>query len=149
MAIVLPRHNRISVEAWLQRVVGDIRLVPDEGVLAEPVSQLGAYFQGKRRSFDLELDLRGTAFQRGVWATVAAVPYGQTRTYADIARTVGKPAAVRAVGAANGANPMPIVIPCHRVIGSSGALTGYGGGLDVKERLLALEATWRGASPPG
>jgi len=94
----------------------------------------------RRREFDLPLDLRGTGFQRRAWAAVASIPYGQTRTYADIARAIGQPKAARAVGAANGANPLPLVVPCHRVIGSNGSLTGYGGGLDVKRKLLVMES---------
>ena len=101
--------------------------------------QLTEYLEGRRRVFELELDLRGTEFQREVWAAVAAVPYGRTASYGDIAQLIGQPRASRAVGAANGANPVPIVIPCHRVIGVDGSLRGYGGGLPAKRRLLALE----------
>lgn len=107
--------------------------------LSEVLTQLREYFAGARRSFDVPLDLRGTAFQKSVWREVARVPYGGTVTYGEIARRIGKPKAARAVGGAVGANPVPIFIPCHRVIGASGALTGYGGGLDVKEDLLRLE----------
>ncbi len=139
MAIVFPRHSRLSVEAWLDRVIGRARIVDDEETLEGAVGQLEEYFAGRRREFDLELDVRGTAFQQRVWEAVRAVPYGQTRSYRDIAVAVGQPAAVRAVGAANGANPLPLVIPCHRIIGSSGGLHGYGGGLDVKAKLLELE----------
>lgn len=108
-------------------------------VLAETVSQLRAYFAGRLRDFDLPLDLAGTAFQLAVWRELQTIPYGQTRSYSFIARAIGRPAAVRAVGTANGANPIPIVVPCHRVIGASGKLVGYGGGLPLKKRLLALE----------
>jgi methylated-DNA-[protein]-cysteine S-methyltransferase len=108
-------------------------------VLIEAERQLREYFAGRRQSFDLELDLTGTAFQRAVWTALLTIPFGQTRSYGDIARQVGRPSASRAVGAANGQNPVAIVAPCHRVIGSTGALTGFGGGLDVKERLLRLE----------
>lgn len=101
--------------------------------------QLTEYLEGRRRVFELDLDLRGTDFQKEVWGAVAAVPYGQTATYGEIAHLIGRPRASRAVGAANGANPIPIVIPCHRVIGADGSLTGYGGGLPTKRRLLALE----------
>jgi len=90
-------------------------------------------------AFELPLDLRGTEFQRAVWQALLEIPYGETRSYAEIARQVGQPNAVRAVGAANGANPIPIVVPCHRVIGRDGSLTGYGGGLDKKVFLLQLE----------
>lgn len=139
LAIVFPRHSRVSVEAWLDRVIGQARIVDDEQGLEEPISQVDDYFAGRRREFELELDMRGTAFQRRVWDAVAAVPYGQTRSYRDVACAVGQPKAVRAVGAANGANPLPLVIPCHRIIGSQGGLHGYGGGLDVKAKLLELE----------
>lgn len=139
MAIVFPRHSRAAVEAWLDRVIGEASIIDDEAVHEAVIGQLREYFAGRRRQFELELDVRGTSFQRRVWEAVAAVPYGQTRTYADIARTVGNNRAVRAVGAANGANPLPLIVPCHRIIGSSGGLHGYGGGLDVKAKLLALE----------
>jgi O-6-methylguanine DNA methyltransferase len=139
MAIVFPRHSRLAVEAWLHRVIGQASIVDDEQAHEAALSQLDDYFAGRRREFDLELDLRGTLFQRRVWEAVAAVPYGQTRSYRDVATAVGQPAAVRAVGAANGANPIPLVIPCHRIIGSNGTLHGYGGGLDVKAKLLELE----------
>ena len=99
-----------------------------------------AYFAGERRSFDLPLDPAGTDFQRAVWEALRAIPYGQTRTYGEIAAAVGRPKAVRAVGQANHVNPLPIFIPCHRVVGKGGALTGYAGGLDLKGALLALES---------
>jgi methylated-DNA-[protein]-cysteine S-methyltransferase len=107
--------------------------------------QLREYFQGKRTAFDLRLHPKGTPFQTAVWRALTKIPYGQTRSYGDIAKTVGRPTAVRAVGLANGRNPLPIVVPCHRVIGADGTLTGYGGGLDRKRRLLALEAETVGA----
>lgn len=109
-------------------------------LLAATAAQVAAYFEGQRRSFDLPLAPHGTPFQRRVWDALLAVPYGRTASYADIARTIGQPAAVRAVGAANGRNPIAIVIPCHRVIGADGTLTGYAGGLARKRALLALEA---------
>jgi methylated-DNA-[protein]-cysteine S-methyltransferase len=102
--------------------------------------QLDAYFAGERRAFALKLAPRGTEFQQRVWQALSAIPYGETTTYAAIARTIGQPNAVRAVGAANGRNPISIVVPCHRVIGQDGTLTGYAGGLPSKQRLLALEA---------
>ena len=101
--------------------------------------QLDEYFAGKRRSFDLPLAPRGTAFQLRVWEALRAIPWGATWSYADLARHLGQPRAVRAVGGANGRNPLPIVVPCHRVIGADGSLTGFGGGLETKSRLLALE----------
>ncbi len=97
------------------------------------------YLEGKRIEFDLPLDLRGTPFQIAVWSALLEIPYGETRSYQQIANVIGRPRAVRAVGAANGANPVAIVVPCHRVIASDGTLHGYGGGLDLKARLLAME----------
>lgn len=115
--------------------------VEDRGnpVLIETERQLGAYFRGELKEFDLPLDFRGTPFQKLVWAALLKIPFGETRSYGDIARQIGLPSASRAVGAANGKNPISIVAPCHRVIGTSGALTGFAGGLPVKERLLGLE----------
>jgi O-6-methylguanine DNA methyltransferase len=108
------------------------------------VSELEEYFAGGRREFNFPLDLRGTDFQLACWRALLAIPYGETRTYADIARAVGKPSAFRAVGMANNRNPVAIVVPCHRVIASDGTLCGYGGGLDVKRRLLELEGALSG-----
>lgn len=102
-------------------------------------AQLREYFAGARRTFDLPLAPRGTAFQQRVWAALRAIPYGETRTYGELAAAIGSPNASRAVGKANHHNPIPIVIPCHRVIGANGTLTGYAGGLEVKRKLLALE----------
>ncbi len=101
--------------------------------------QLAEYFRGARHRFELPLAPRGTDFQQMVWRALAAIPYGQTRSYGEIARAIGRPRAVRAVGAANGRNPLPIVVPCHRVIGSDGSLTGFAGGLAAKTCLLELE----------
>jgi methylated-DNA-[protein]-cysteine S-methyltransferase len=109
-------------------------------LLVEAERQLGEYFAGTRSRFDLKLDFNGTDFQKLVWNALLTIPFGQTRSYRQIARQIGRPAAVRAVGAANGRNPISIIAPCHRVIGANGALTGFAGGLQVKERLLALEA---------
>jgi len=108
-------------------------------VLDATARQLAEYFAGTRRTFDLPLAPRGTGFQQRVWRALLAVPYGATCSYGDIARAIGRPAASRAVGAANGKNPIAIIVPCHRVIGASGALTGYGGGLPTKKWLLAHE----------
>ena len=108
------------------------------------VSELEEYFDGKRRGFTIPLDLRGTDFQLACWRALLAIPYGETRSYADIARAVGKPNAFRAVGMANNRNPVAIVVPCHRVIASDGTLCGYGGGLDVKRKLLELEGALTG-----
>lgn len=108
-------------------------------VLKETARQLKEYFAGRRRDFDLPLAPEGTPFQRSVWGALRAIPYGETQSYGAVARRIGRPRAVRAVGAANGANPLSIVVPCHRVIGADGSLTGYGGGLARKRKLLALE----------
>jgi methylated-DNA-[protein]-cysteine S-methyltransferase len=108
-------------------------------VLAAAAEQLSEYFAGTRNHFKLPLKAGGTAFQQTVWSALAEIPYGELRSYKDIAETIGKPKAVRAVGAANGRNPLPIVVPCHRVIGSDGSLTGFAGGLPAKTRLLTLE----------
>ncbi len=112
----------------------------NEKPLAEASRQLREYFDGERREFDLPVRLGGTEFQVSVLEALQEIPYGETRSYGEIARRIGRPKAVRAVGAANGRNPIPIVVPCHRVIGSTGDLTGFGGGLDTKEALLRLEA---------
>lgn len=111
----------------------------DHSVIAATIRQLEEYFAGTRTSFDLPLDPVGTAFQRDVWRALLTIPYGETRSYADLACAIGRPTATRAVGAANGRNPLPIVTPCHRVIGSNGRLTGFAGGLPNKQLLLALE----------
>lgn len=121
-----------------------VRLAPRSEDRAHPVlreaeRQLGEYFAGTREAFDLPLDFHGTDFQKRVWQQLLAIPFGETRSYGEIARALGKPTASRAVGAANGKNPISIVAPCHRVIGSGGALTGFAGGLEAKQRLLALE----------
>ncbi|RMD83231.1 MAG: methylated-DNA--[protein]-cysteine S-methyltransferase, partial [Candidatus Dadabacteria bacterium] len=109
-------------------------------ILRKAATELEAYFTGGLTSFSVPLDLRGTPFQLAVWKAVQAIPYNETRTYGEIARAVGRPKAVRAVGAAQAANPLPILIPCHRVIGADGTLTGYGGGLEIKRWLLEHEA---------
>ena len=116
----------------------------DGGCFGDVEHQLREYFAGTRRAFDLPLAPVGTGFQQEVWQALRTIGYGETRSYLDIATQIGRPRAVRAVGAANGRNPLPIVIPCHRVIGSDGSLTGFGGGIDAKRYLLALE----GAAPP-
>jgi methylated-DNA-[protein]-cysteine S-methyltransferase len=116
-------------------------------VLVEAERQLQEYFAGRRTAFTLTLDVGGTAFQRRVWQALLTIPFGETRSYAQIARQVGSPAAVRAVGAANGRNPVSIVAPCHRVIGSSGKQTGFAGGLASKAQLLALESRAGSSSP--
>jgi len=112
--------------------------------MQEYMNQLEEYFAGNRRQFDFPLDLRGTDFQLSCWNALLAIPYGETRSYADIARAIGKQNAFRAVGMANNRNPIAIVVPCHRVIASDGGLCGYGGGLDVKKKLLELEGALTG-----
>lgn len=106
---------------------------------AAAVEQLGAYFAGSLTTFDLDVELSGTDFQRRVWAALRTIPYGETRTYGEIAEQVGSPSGFRAVGLANGRNPISIIVPCHRVIGSGGGMTGYGGGVERKRHLLGLE----------
>jgi len=116
------------------------RVTSGDPLLLDAADQLRAYFAGELRRFDLPLSPRGTAFQHRVWDAVAAIPYGATATYSEVAASIGSPRACRAVGAANGRNPLPLIVPCHRVIGSTGGLTGYGGGLEAKRALLDLEA---------
>jgi methylated-DNA-[protein]-cysteine S-methyltransferase len=117
---------RNDVNLWMTRAANELR----------------AYFAGALRAFTVPLDMQGTDFQLDVWNHLLKIPYGETRSYAQVAEAIGRPKAVRAVGAANGSNPVAIVVPCHRVIGSSGKLTGYGGGLPMKKRLLELEGSW-------
>ena len=117
----------------------DLEWHEDPTALDEPIRQLRAYFAGELEGFDVSLAPEGTPFQQKVWRELCAIPYGETISYGELARRIGNPNASRAVGLANGSNPIPIIIPCHRVIGSNGKLTGYGGGLPIKEKLLALE----------
>src|SRR6266581_4749232 len=112
---------------------------PGSRVLAEAAAQLDAYFAGRRTDFSLPLALEGTSFQQAVWAALRTIPYGETVSYGELAGQIGQPSASRAVGLANGRNPVAIIVPCHRVVGADGSLTGYGGGLDRKRYLLALE----------
>ena len=116
-------------------------LVPSEQhpVLVEAERQLGEYFAGSRKTFSIALDMRGTPFQKNVWEALLAIPFGETRSYGQLAKQLGNPHATRAVGAANGRNPVSIIVPCHRVIGSSGKHTGFAGGLETKAHLLSLE----------
>ncbi|MEA3076059.1 MAG: methylated-DNA-[protein]-cysteine S-methyltransferase [Actinomycetota bacterium] len=113
--------------------------VPDDGAFPKVVEQLEAYFAGELTEFDVAVDLSGTAFQKRVWAALVDIPYGRTASYGEVAAGIGQPGASRAVGLANGRNPVAIIVPCHRVIGSTGTLTGYGGGLHRKRLLLDLE----------
>ncbi|KAE9649099.1 methylated-DNA--[protein]-cysteine S-methyltransferase [Pseudomonas sp. PB106] len=135
---------RLAAILWENDKPNRVRLGPmseaaDNPILVKTARQLEEYFAGTRNSFDLDLDFAGTEFQQKVWAALLTIPFGETRTYRQIAEQIGNPSAVRAVGAANGRNPISIVAPCHRVIGASGKLTGFAGGLEAKECLLALE----------
>jgi methylated-DNA-[protein]-cysteine S-methyltransferase len=123
------------------RFAASVAARSDEPVLVEAEAQLRAYFAGKLRRFELPLAPRGTPFQRSVWDALLDIPYGSTSTYSEVAAAIGRPSACRAVGAANGRNPLAVIVPCHRVIGAAGGLTGYGGGLERKRVLLALEAS--------
>lgn len=130
---------------WPNERPGRVPLGPtteDAGhpVLVRAAGQVTDYFAGKRRAFDVPLDFRGTDFQRSVWHALLTIPFGETRSYAQIAQQIGRPTASRAVGAANGRNPVSIIAPCHRVIGTNGTLTGFAGGLEAKRMLLELEA---------
>jgi methylated-DNA-[protein]-cysteine S-methyltransferase len=129
----------ISFEAGRRPVRPEPEWERREAPFREVRRQLSLYFAGKLREFELRLETGGTPFQREVWTALQGIPYGETTSYGVLAKSIGKPAATRAVGAANGQNPIPIVIPCHRVIGANGSLTGFGGGLGVKETLLTLE----------
>ena len=142
---LVARGDRLTAILWENdkpnRVrLGELVLADDRPILLETERQLHEYFAGNRDAFDLALDFQGTEFQKKVWAALLTIPFGQTRTYAQIAAQIGNVNAVRAVGAANGRNPVSIVAPCHRVIGASGDLTGFAGGLANKMLLLALEA---------
>jgi methylated-DNA-[protein]-cysteine S-methyltransferase len=136
--------NGLAAILWHNDRPGRVKLnvgaeVDDHPVLVETERQLEEYFAGRRKQFALTLDLSGTAFQRRVWSALQTIPFGETRSYGQIAKQIGNPNAVRAVGAANGRNPVSIVAPCHRVVGSTGALAGFAGGLEVKAHLLAFE----------
>jgi methylated-DNA-[protein]-cysteine S-methyltransferase len=142
----------LSAILWENDRPGRVRLqamAEDNGnpLLVECERQLGEYFAGRRQDFLLPLDPSGTPFQRDVWRALLTIPFGETRSYAQIATQIGHPGAARAVGAANGRNPLSIVTPCHRVVGSTGALTGFAGGLEVKAHLLAFEAAGRRMPP--
>jgi O-6-methylguanine DNA methyltransferase len=131
---------RLEFEARVQKLdTKTIELRESEKHLAPYLQELDEYFAGERREFSMPLDLRGTPFQLACWRALLAIPYGETRTYADIARAIGHSKAFRAVGMSNNRNPVAIVVPCHRVIAAGGSLCGYGGGLDIKRKLLDLE----------
>jgi methylated-DNA-[protein]-cysteine S-methyltransferase len=152
---LVAKDSRLAAILWENDKPNRVRLgpmseAPDNPILLRAVQQLQEYFSGTRNSFDLELDFAGTDFQKKVWQALLTIPFGETRSYSEIAEQIGNPSAVRAVGAANGKNPISIVAPCHRVIGASGKLTGFAGGLEAKEQLLTLEGCeWSGASRTG
>ena len=137
--ILLPREGGFDFMSSLHKAYPDATLIEDQGKNQNVMNQLREYFDGNRTGFSLSLELRGTEFQKSVWKAVAQVPYGQTRSYGEIAQEVGRPKAFRAVGNANRMNPIPIVIPCHRIIGSDGSMTGFGGGIPLKIKLLKIE----------
>lgn len=128
-----------SMLRWIGKKIPAAEIREEDSACNEARRQLSEYLGGKRKSFDVALDLRGTPFQNAVWKSLSAIPWGRTAHYGGIAGKVGSPGASRAVGAANAANPVPIIIPCHRVVGKDGSLTGFGGGLDLKRKLLELE----------
>ncbi|HEX4205739.1 MAG TPA: methylated-DNA--[protein]-cysteine S-methyltransferase [Ktedonobacteraceae bacterium] len=138
-SVMLPNGTFETMRDWVVKYVPGAQLVEDAEQMQPYTRQLTEYLRGERSEFTLPLDLRGTPFQVDVWNALRRIPYGETRSYSDIAQDVDRVKAVRAVGAANGANPIPVIIPCHRVIGKDGSLTGYGGGLPVKAELLRLE----------
>jgi O-6-methylguanine DNA methyltransferase len=135
----LPHASGRGLRDWLERCVPDADCVTDSIVNQSAIDQILQYLESGRTDFDVPLDLRGTPFQTDVWARLLEIPYGESCSYADVARSVGRPKAVRAVGTANGANPVALIVPCHRVIAADGSLGGYGGGTDLKRRLLAME----------
>jgi O-6-methylguanine DNA methyltransferase len=135
----LPRASGRGLAGWLRSWAPEATVEEAFAPNRAAITQVCEYLEGKRDAFDLPLDLRGTPFQQAVWKALQAIPYGETRSYGDVARAIRKPQAVRSVGAANGANPVPLVVPCHRVVRAGGKLGGYGGGLALKRRLLALE----------
>jgi methylated-DNA-[protein]-cysteine S-methyltransferase len=137
--LTFPEEPFADCQAWVRRWEPGAAVVSTGPALEHLAAELNAYLEGRLKVFTVPLDMRGTPFQRDVWKALLTIGHGQTCSYGDIARAIGRPKAVRAVGAANGANPVPVIVPCHRVIGSSGALTGYGGGVDLKRRLLVLE----------
>jgi methylated-DNA-[protein]-cysteine S-methyltransferase len=132
-------NGRESQKTVLKMRAAGIDVVEDAGRTAGLRRQLEEYFAGERQEFDLQLAPEGTPFELSVWGELKRIPFGETRSYGEIAQAIGRPGSARAVGRANGANPIPIVVPCHRVIGANGSLTGFGGGLEAKSRLLELE----------
>ena len=135
--------TNLVIEGAAHPPTGRERWVEDTAAFPDVVAQLHDYFAGKRTGFDVAFRLDGTSFQRRVWDALSEIPYGETRSYGEIARRIGQPGAARAVGLANGRNPIAVIVPCHRVIGANGALTGYAGGLQAKRALLDLEQARR------
>ena len=141
---LVARNGKLSAILWEVERANRVRLgelveASNNPVLLETERQLTEYFAGSRKQFELELDFTGTHFQKQVWQALLTIPFGETRSYSQIAQQIGNPKAVRAVGAANGRNPISIIAPCHRVVGASGGLTGFAGGLEAKQYLLTLE----------
>ena len=141
--VELPHASGRGLDGWLRRRAPDARCEEGNELNRAAETQILEYLEGERTEFDLPLDLRGTPFQRLVWEKLLDIPYGETRSYQEIARAVRRPRALRAVGNANGANPVSLVVPCHRVIASGGKLGGYAGGLSLKAHLLAMESARR------
>jgi len=139
--IELPKASGRGLAGWISKYARSAKLVEGYAPNRTAATQLLEYFDGKREDFDMALDIRATEFQLACYAEVAKVGFGETTSYAEIAARMDRPKAVRAVGAANGANPLPLVIPCHRIVASNGKLHGYAGGLEMKARLLALESS--------
>lgn len=137
--LTFPTEPLSLCEDWVRRRMPAARQISEESRFRRLAEELTAYLEGALRQISTPVLLCGTPFQLQVWTAVQSIGYGEVRTYAQIGESIGRPGAVRAVGAANGANPVPIIVPCHRVIGASGSLTGYAGGLDLKRRLLELE----------
>jgi O-6-methylguanine DNA methyltransferase len=137
--VELPHSSGRGMRDWMQRYVPEHRCVDEVGPNRAAIDQILEYLASERTDFDVPLDLRGTPFQRAVWDVLLKIPYGETYSYAEVARAIGRPNAQRAVGSANNANPVSLVVPCHRVIAADGSLGGYGGGQDLKARLLAME----------
>lgn len=136
VCMALPNESFQTFTQWIRKHLPETNMMENQKELAIYKDQLMEYFQGKRKVFTCPLDLHGTPFQKLVWQALREIPYGETRSYDEVAKLVQRPKAVRAIGAASGANPLPIFIPCHRVIGKNGTLTGYRGGLEMKSRLL-------------
>lgn len=142
--VELPHPSGRGLAGWLARNVPEAKCVDAVPPNKVAIEQILQYLEGARTEFDVELDLRGTPFQRAVWDALCEIPYGETRSYADIAHAVGRPGGQRAVGMANNANPVALIVPCHRVIAADGSLGGYGGGTAVKAKLLAMERSLPG-----